>query len=507
MPEDNNDRQRRSYRRPSSGTRKPSTASKRVTDGIGTVGGSYVRDDRKFGFDEDGMHIPTGNSEILLSRRQLLFGAAGLAGIAAVGGAAATIGGMSEGGSEIDSLAVAESDVFTIDDCAEVPPNDVMTLLGEYKLPYGSLVWAGCDTLAACLKPTEKASPLVTASLLDITNGNEATVLSAADGKKKGFEIYDMRASNEGAIWTEANILSGEWRVYVALISGMELQEHHQVDAGDAGSEMPTLAAIGTNAFWQVVPVEPPADAEDPDEGETQVHMVSFNKPTDVKTIFSVKGRCATALMPANTEQGVVITRRHPEARSYRQMVLIGQDGTELDTATFPSRMVPMEACYGASGFAFSFDSIYNYGDGIANLGTYTPQAKPDANQYSHRSWFHFTRTPSMPPSWCDGWLMVKSTSAVVGIDLQSKRYTIFPTDNNAESYGDCLASIGDNGTVVLFTNIDRTAAVQDNETVSEDDRLCLVRVYTTKSNAEHIDAGEDNDEYDEYDEWDEGYE
>ena len=504
MPEDKKDQQHRSYRRPAGGSRKPSTASKRVTDSIGTVGGSYVRDDRKFGFDENGMHIPTGNSEILLSRRQLLFGAAGLAGIAAIGGAATAIGGMSDGGSDIASLAVGESDVFTLDDCAEVPTKDVMTLLGEYKLPYGSLVWASCDTVAACLKPTDKASPLVTASLLSITGGYEGTVLSAADGKDEGFEIYDMRASDEGAIWTEANILTGDWRVYVALISMMELQEHHKVDEGNAGTEMPTIAAIGTNAFWQVVPVEPPADAENPDEGETNVRMVAFGKPDDVKTIFTAPGRCETALAPANTEQGVVVTRRHPDARSYRQMMLIGPDGAEMDSITFPSRMVPMETSYGSSGFAFSFDSIYNYGDGIANLGTYTPQEKPDAGQYSHRSWFRFARTPSMPPSWCDGWLMVKSTSAVVGIDLQSKRYTVFPTDNNAEAYGDCLASVGDNGTVVLFTNIDRTAAVQDSEKVSEDDKLCLVRVYTTKENAGNIGSGDEVEDESEY--WDEEY-
>ena len=503
MPESNNEQQPRSYRRTSSGTRKPSTASRRVSDGIGTVGGSYVQDNRVFGMDEAGLHIPTGNSEILLSRRQLLFGAAGLAGIAAVGGATAAIGG-ADSGDQVASLSVGESDVFTLDDCAEVPVDDVMVKLGEYKLPYGSLVWAGCDTVCACLKPTEKASPLVRASLLDITSGSESTVLSKADGRKEGFEIYDIRASDDGAIWTEANILTGEWRVLVAAISMMELQEHHQVDAGDASTEMPTLAAIGANAYWQVVPVEPPEDAEDPDEGETQVRMVPFAAPADAKTIYTAPGRCETALAPATNEQGVVVTRRHPEARSHRQMLLVGPDGSELDEITFPSRMVPMEACYGASGFAFSFESIYNYGDGIANLGTYTPQAKPDAGQYSNRSWFHFTRTPSMPPSWCDGWFMVKSTSAVVGIDLASKRYVVFPTDNNAEAYGDCLASVGDNGTVVIFTNIDRTAAVQDNEKASDDDKVCLVRVYTTKENAGTL---EESDETEEYEDWEEDWE
>ena len=504
MPDQNNDQPKRSYRRSSDGSRKPSSAGKRVGNGIGTVGGSYVRDDRKFGFDDAGLHIPTGNSEILLSRRQLLYGVAGLVGIAAVGGAATAVGNMNENRNEVESLTVAESDVFTLDDCAEVPTKDVMTLISEYKLPYGSLVFSGNDTIAACLRPTEKASPLVTASILNITSGFESTVLEKADGQSEGFEIYDIRASEEGVIWTEANILTGDWRVFVGAISMMELQDHHQVDEGDASLEMPTLAAIGMNAFWQVVPVEPSEDEGDAQELETQVRMVAFNKPSDVKTIYTAAGRCATALMPANAEQGVVVTPRHAEAQSHRQMLLVGADGKVADSATFPSRMVPMEACYGASGFAFSFESIYNYGDGIANLGTYTPQAKPEGGQYSNRSWFHFTRTPSMPPAWCDGWFVVKSTSAIVAIDLTSKRYTIFPTDNNAEIYGDCLASIGENGTVVIFTNIDRTAAVKENEKISDDDKLCYLRVYTTKENVENIGSSDSEDEYDEesYDEY-----
>lgn len=497
MPEKRNEQPKRSYRRQPSHEHTPSRTPKRSESGIGRVGGSYVRDDRAFGFDDSGLHIPTGNSEILLSRRQLLYGVAGLAGVAAVGGAAAAVGSITEHRNEVESLAVAESDVFTIDDCTEIPPDDVMVLIGEYKLPFGSLVWAGNDVVAACLRPSEKASPLVTASLLDITSGYESTVLSRADGHKEGFEIYDIRACDDGAIWTEANILTGAWRVFVSTISMMELQEHHQVDEGDATQEMPTLAAIGQNAFWQVMPVVP---EEGEEEGETQVRMVAFKKPKEVKTIFTVPGRCATALMPANAQNGVVITPRHTDARSHRQMLVVGADGTVIDSLTFPSRMVPMESCYGSSGFAFSFESIYNYGDGISNLGTYTPQSKPEEGRYSNRSWFHFTRTPSMPPAWCDGWFMVKSTSAVVGIDLVSKRYTIFPTDNSAEAYGDCLASIGENGTVVIYTNIDRTEAIQDNEDVTDDDKLCYVRVYTTRENAGGYDysSTEDSEEWDE---------
>lgn len=506
MPEKKNDQPKRNYRRMPSGLSTPSNVGKRTEKGIGTIGGSYVKDDRRFGFDDAGMHIPTGNSEILLTRRQLLYGAAGIAGVAAIGGVAVAVTNANETRNEVESLSVAEGEVFTLDDCAEVPTDDVMTLIGQYKLPYGSLVWAGNDSIAACLLPTSKATPLVTAALLDLSNGNVSTVLEAAESASDGFEIYDMRASYEGAVWTEANILSGNWRVYVAQRSNLDLLEHHLVDEGDASTEMPTLAAIEGNAYWQVMPVVPPEDAEDPDEGETQVKVVAFTKPKKVKTIYTAPGRCATAIMPATTEQGVVVTPRHPDARSHRQMLLVGPDGNVLDSLTFPSRMVPMEACYGSSGFAFSFERIYNYGGGIANLGTYTPQAKPEGTQYSNRSWFRFGRTPSMPPAWCDGWFLVKSTSAVVAIDLQSKRYTIFPTDNNAEIYGDCLASTGESGSLVIFTNVDRTAAVQDNEKVSEDDKLCYVRVYTTKENADKYTASDDYSEEGEWEDWEETY-
>lgn len=470
---------------------------------IGTIGGGqYVGEEHSFGFDSEGLHIPTGNSEVLLTRRQLLYGALGVAAAAGIGVASASLIGSDEGDGTVSSLQVGEDQVFTLDDCAETPLEDALVQIGEYRLPYGSLMWAGNDTVAACLLPTDTAKPLVRAALLNLTSGNEATVLEQADGQDDGFEIYDMRASDEGAIWAEANILTGEWRLYVSTISMLTFSDHHQVDSGDSSTEMPTLAAIGDTAFWQVMPTVPSEDDEDADEGETQIRCVTFSNPADVRTVFTAPGRFATAISPANAEGGVVVTPSDPESRNHRRMLLIDRNGEVKDQVVFPSRMTPMEACYGDTGFAFSFDSIYNYGEGISNLGTYTPEQKPETAAYSNRTWFRFTRTPSIPPSWCGEWFMVKSTSAVVGVHLRDRRYVLLPTDNNAELYGTCLASLGSNGTVVTYENIDRTEAVQDNEEVTENDRLCLVRVWTTP------DYSAPEDEYYEEEEYvdDEGY-
>lgn len=77
-------------------------------------------------------------------------------------------------------------------------------------------MWADNDTVAACLNPTEQASPLNTVSLLYLSSGNTATVLDAAQGSEEGFEILDARCSENGLVWTESNPYQSRWRVYTA---------------------------------------------------------------------------------------------------------------------------------------------------------------------------------------------------------------------------------------------------------------------------------------------------
>ena len=497
MPQDS--RENRSVKQPQSGAGAPKTtmhtpgsAGKKVS-GIGVVGGGFVGDDRHFNVDSEGAHVPTGNSEILITRRQLLYGAAGILGLAAVGGVATTVARESDSADTAESLSVAENEVFTLDGMSEVSADDVMSSVGEYKLPYGSLVWAGNDNVAACLLPSEKATPLVTADLLLLTTGNQITVLSAADGADDGFEIYDIRASEDGIIWTEANILTNVWRVFSAPLTDYEAGTHTQLDEGDASYEMPTLAVSGSRAYWQLIPVT--SDDDSSETVQSVVKSVTFDSPKKASTVYTVDGSCQCALSIDNSNGNVIITAPNPDASSQCQILNVDSSGTVVDSLTFPSRMTPQEVAYGSTGFAFSFESIYNYGDGIANLGTYTSQSKPDNGAYSNRTWFRFERTPSMPPAWCDEWFIVKSTSAVVACDLASKRYAVFDTDNSAESYGDCLASIGQTSSVVIYTNIDRTESVSDSDD-STDSKYCLVRVFSVSGNDSGSSSDDGSDDY-----------
>ena len=63
-----------------------------------------------------------------------------------------------------------------------------------------------------------------------------------------------------------------------------------------------------------------------------------------------------------------------------------------------PRSMRPLEAGYGDNGFSFSFDAWYNYGDGISQIGTYTPASRVTDGNYSDAPWFSFSLAPTAAP-------------------------------------------------------------------------------------------------------------
>ena len=196
-----------------------------------------------------------GGHELLLTRRHFLYGVAGVAALAAVGGGAAWAAGRSNDDDALKTLKVPEGAVTAQSSLEKMESyEDAVTLAGSAKLPFGTLVWCSDDAVAACLLPTETAKPLAEVGLLDLVSAECTTILEHAVGEAEGFEIYDVRANAAGVIWTEADILDSLWRVYAAPLSGTTLGEPQLLDEGDVNWEMPTLAVAGAFAFWQRLP-------------------------------------------------------------------------------------------------------------------------------------------------------------------------------------------------------------------------------------------------------------
>ena len=345
--------------------------------------------------------------------------------------------------------------------------DDMRVRLVRDQLPYGTLVWANDEHVAACLLPAESAKPLTHVALLALGSGVSTTVLEGAVGLDEGFEIYDVRATSSGLVWTEADILDGVWRIYTARTDGAALGNPALVEEGDGDWEMPTIAAVGNRAFWQVLP-----KASGPKKTEPSLFKRATMGANDIETLWTSIGRMATA--PYATGDSVVITPRTDTSSIHYQLVRVDANtGEALDTMALPTSMKPLEAGYGNTGFMFSFDAGYQYGGGIASIGTYTPASAVTNGDYSNAPWFRFSRNPTAPPAWCGSYLMVKSRTQVVGINFDTNDWFAFDVKSGADDYGEYLASTGSRDAVVTYTNID------DKPLDGEARKYCLVRVWT----------------------------
>ena len=422
-----------------------------------------------------------GNHEVLITRRNFLYGLAGTAAVAALGAAAVAVDQLSGNEATISTLDVAEEDVFTTQDCTQVEnPDTCMQLYASITLPYGSLVWANDSTYAFALMPTDMGKPLVQMAILSLTSGSVTTLLANAVGEAEGFEIYDVRGCANGVVWTEADILDGVWRVYSATHDGASLGTPQLLDEGDSNWEMPTLAAVGSYAWWQLLPR---TDGEARYENSKLMRSAfGTAKPEEV---LRSNGRMSTP--PYATGNGLAVTPRAETSGTYYQLTHLNAKGEVTDALILPSLMRPLEAGYGPTGFSFMYDAIYNYGGGIANLGTYTPAEAgtpagndptglAGAESYGARTWFRYDRVPAAPPAWCGRWFMVKAPTAVVGIDVKTRESFILEVKSGSDTYGEYLASTGEQSLIVTYCNIDHT----DLEGVNE--RRCLVRVWEAVS-------------------------
>lgn len=407
----------------------------------------------------DDVTLSMGKNQYTLTRRHFLLGALG------AGAAAAIAAGAVLSDEETDSLgaiSVDQAKVIELDDLEEVGRDDCFTMIGDYELPYGTLIWANGSEVATCLIPTNEASPLATVDILFLTTGNRYNLLEQAVAASEGFEIFDARASWKGAVWIEANAMEGTWRVMCSPMGDdIILAAPRILEEGDRSSEIPSIAAVGDYAFWQVIPASSNKDAKETPSNLKRARFIGGKE----NTVHTCTGRMGCPLCAC--EDAVVIAARNPESNStFDLMRFDAASGKQTDIMTLPSGMVPNALGYGPNGFAFCFENIYNYGDGISNLGTYTPAAshKPGAS-YDNLEWFHFGRTPVTGPYWCtDRWFMVKSTAAVCGVDIESRTYCSLDIASGCADWGDFLICSGSGSIVATAMQIDQVTPAGETQ-------------------------------------------
>lgn len=413
--------------------------------------------------------MPSSGPEVLLTRRNVVIGGAALGGLVLAGSGVSMAIDHFDGSEEtVNYISVSSDAVTGVDDLKQVKAKNYVTTDSTHHLPFGTLAFADNDTYACLLVPGDTSTPLNTIQSMTLSSGNTHKLVSKARGAKNGFDIIDARLSTKGLVWVESNPYESNWRIYTATFNGTNVSNITKVDEGDANWLIPSVAATDTKAFWQVCPNPDGDQAASP----SVVRSASFSSK-DASDLISSKRAFATRLTCA--DEGVVCTPRAESTGTYYQLTLLDKSSGEVvDSMTLPSNMSPDQAAYGRTGFSFGFTDTYNYGDGIANLGTYTPMKKTTPYQYDNLgSWLRYGRTPSAEPCWCGEWFCVKSTRSIAGIHFSSKRYFSITPPSDTDDWGEYLVSSGTRKKMVGLSRI----------TPSDGgDPYTLLRVFSTKS-------------------------
>lgn len=235
-----------------------------------------------------------GSDHVVITRRQLLYGAVGVAALGGAGFAYSQYSRKKAEESAVNSLAVSNDAVLSSNDLEQAKASAYVTREASFHLPYGTLLWCDDDSVAACLLPGEAANPLTQIALLWLSSGNYPVVREQAVGQSEGFNIFDVRATSEGLVWVECNVLAGTWRVYTASMdSEGSVGNSILMDEGDANWEAPSITMVGNMAFWQVLPTK---------TGEMSKEDSLLKKAPvgteNVSVVLSSHGRMATAPYP-----------------------------------------------------------------------------------------------------------------------------------------------------------------------------------------------------------------
>ena len=122
--------------------------------------------------------------------------------------------------------------------------------------------------------------------------------------------------------------------------------------------------------------------------------------------------------------------------------------GSVVASQVMPHSFRPSNAIYMNNAFAFTIPASYDYGGGIANVGTYYPIAGD--------SWLRLARQSLTPPGICNGWLFAKSSSRTVFIDTRNQQYFVVNAPDGCTDYGDYSVCTGEVARVCNYATVNK---------------------------------------------------
>ncbi len=383
-----------------------------------------------------------------ITRRQFVIGSAA-ATMLVVGSTAIMQGCSSDQDDDTTSsvateLDVADEDVLISSEFSELDYTQILQEAASFDIQMGSVAHMDGGNLATVLSPGDTNDVLVKLGLLSISSATLNTVLSQAISKDEGFEIYDARGNSEIIAWVESHFRSDEWRLYIAPVyDSATIGDAILIDEGDYDFDPPMLCVYGDTCWWTYMPYED-GSASDSDSYLKKASLDS----TTPQIVFTSQGRMITN--PQATGGYVtIVPRANTSSTRYNMTAIDAVSDEVVATQLLPGSMRANTAIYMDGNFIFGIEQNYNYDGGISRFGTYAP--------IGDGRYVRFNRTPMQTPAKCGKYLIIKSTSSVVGLDLDEQSYFAIPLVSGYGSYGDFLLSTGECERVSVYTQLPAT--------------------------------------------------
>jgi hypothetical protein len=366
-------------------------------------------------------------------------------------------------GEEPNTLRVSEDQVLKAIDFEERPLADYMYEVGRFDLPFGTVVHQINDWLALTLTTHSEGAALVDINLLNLGNGHTLRLFDHAVGGDFGHPdaiIYNARASDSLIVWTECDIASLQWQVYMAPLSTSEdgsfgsysVGSPTQLDSGEPDYEVPQLAVEANKVYWTVMP-----NPSGPANYEDSLLKAAVYGSKSPYVVFTSHGRMITH--PLITQGYLTFSPRVDTTNIYYQLTAMDITTDKLvKGVVLPQSVRALDAIFLGEHLSFSIENNYSYAGGIGLYGTYLQL--PSQSTTATDRWLHLYRKPSAPPVLLAGHLVVKSATRVILIDTEAQTYCSIAPLADCADYGDILAGWGARDRLAIYTNVRSTSAL-----------------------------------------------
>lgn len=397
---------------------------------------------------------PAYRSPGMLSRRQVLVGAASSVALAALATSSMALSGCSskqEGGS--DATQANDASVANLGDYTLVEDEEAARLVYTVKLPLGTVVTSATQQYAGCLIRGKTSNPVTTGALYHFPSATQYDILSTPRNTQERRSIYDLYVTDRLVAWVEIEYATSVWELYASPISTDEDQikaSAHLVDKGSAEILPPAICAYQDVLVWTVSPHPKSTLRSQPS------HAYAY-KLGDTQGSEIVESTGQFGCDPTISSTGIlVLSPRSGDAKNLQYQLIaynINDSLAQINKMVMPTSVRPFAATYMADKFGICIEASYGYGGALGKMGTYFGSG--------NGPYVGLMQEPDAAPAFVNGSYVIKHRASLLVFDDTTGAYFRLTPPDGALDWGDYPVVRGESSYLATY------ATVKDPETSS----------------------------------------